>query len=103
MNAIKDNKDINLLFSDVIMPDNFDGYQLAQAAVELRPSLKAILTSGFTNKREDILANETGYTTDLARNILNKPYTQSELATAVRKTLDRKVTNRTLNSTKQTK
>ncbi len=85
---LDDNKDIDLLFSDIIMPGGMDGYQLALAAHKMRPSLKILLTSGFTKKREEYINGEKSYLIELASNLIDKPYTQSELAQAIRKILD---------------
>ncbi|MBT4890961.1 MAG: response regulator, partial [Rhodospirillales bacterium] len=85
---IEDNQDIDLLFSDIIMPGDLDGYQLAIAAQKKCPSLKALLTSGFTKKKEDYFSPDGSKYAELAANLLNKPYNQTELAKAVRNTLD---------------
>jgi len=39
---------VDLLFSDIVMPGGLDGRMLASEAVKLRPGLKVLLTSGFT-------------------------------------------------------
>lgn len=90
LKIIQDNQDIDLLFSDIIMPGELDGYQLAIAAQKIRPSLKALLTSGFTKKKEDYFSPDGSQYAKLAANLLNKPYNQSELAIAVRNILDGK-------------
>jgi len=68
---------VDLLFTDVSMP-GLDGYALAAAAKKLRPALKVLLTSGFTN-----LAAAGG---DEPRvlDLLSKPYRKEELALRVR-------------------
>ncbi len=80
---------IDLLFSDVIMPGNLDGYHLAIEAVNERPDLKVLLTSGFTRRREEFLNGEKRIASELAKTLLQKPYNMSELAIAVRHALDR--------------
>ncbi len=52
------------------------------------PALKVLLTSGFPKKRKEYADGEGGYLGSIARNILNKPYNDEELAFAVRRTLD---------------
>ncbi|PCI40260.1 MAG: hypothetical protein COB46_07240 [Rhodospirillaceae bacterium] len=84
LTIIKENPNINLLFSDVIMPGELDGYQLALAVHKAYPALKVLLTSGFTKKREEIINKDHS----LHTNLLSKPYNQSELAAAIRKALD---------------
>ena len=88
LKIIKDNPDIDLLFSDVIMPGELDGYQLAIAAKKTRPALKTLLTSGFTRKKEDFSSSDDSRFAELASKLLSKPYNQSELAKAVRNALD---------------
>ena len=39
---------IDLLFTDVVMPDGMTGYQLAAAARQLRPGLKVLFTTGYS-------------------------------------------------------
>jgi CheY-like chemotaxis protein len=44
--ALEANRDLDLLFADVIMPGGLAGRALADRAVQMRPSLKVLLTSG---------------------------------------------------------
>ena len=88
LEILKQDPSIDLVFSDVIMPGLLDGYQLAAEAQILRPGIKVLLTSGFTRKREEFL-NGKGNAAELARNLLHKPYSMDELATAIRQVLDR--------------
>ncbi|MEX0707167.1 MAG: response regulator, partial [Woeseia sp.] len=71
--------DFDLLFTDVIMPGAMDGVALAQQAIQSKPGLKVLLTSGFSKHR----LNERG---NFA--LLNKPYHEKQLADAVRQVLD---------------
>ena len=88
MHILNDQEKIDLLFCDVIMPGDMDGYQVALAAHEIHRSLKVLLTSGFTRKREENTYGEAPYLASLARNLLRKPYAYEDLANAVRRTLD---------------
>lgn len=81
---------IDLLFSDIVMPGDFDGYQLALSALKARPEIKILLTSGFTNHREKYINKEDTELLKLAENLLSKPYNHADLAHAIRKTLDDK-------------
>jgi hypothetical protein len=67
--------EIELLFSDVAMPNGMTGYELAAAARRERPGLKILLTSGFPAK--DILRRAA---LDRDIRVLQKPYDPSELA-----------------------
>lgn len=80
--------DIDLLFSDIIMPGKLDGYQLAKAAADLRPGLKILLASGFSNMGAAVFDEEHELLSALTRDLLNKPYNYTDLALSVRRTLD---------------
>lgn len=75
--------DIDLLFSDVVMPGNINGYELAEQAKEKYTHLKVLLASGFTNKA---IAHNAQAGFDA--NLLGKPYTHTELAKRIRALLD---------------
>ncbi len=89
LKILEDHQDIDLLFSDVIMPGGLDGYKLALAALKIHPALKILLTSGFTRRREEHANEKNAATAALAGNLLGKPYNRSELARAIRRTLDK--------------
>ena len=72
----------DLLFSDVVMPGEPDGYGLARIARERRPGIRVLLTSGFPG---DALSRD-GRADDLP--LLGKPYRKEELARALRAVLD---------------
>ena len=74
---------IDLLFSDVVMPGDINGYELAEQATASRPQLKVLLTSGYTQKA---LAHNGQ--ARFNANLLSKPYSQTGLAKRVRAMLD---------------
>ncbi|MCW8827209.1 MAG: ATP-binding protein, partial [Gammaproteobacteria bacterium] len=75
--------DIDLIFSDVVMPGGINGYELAEQALENRPELKVLLTSGYTGK-----ALAYNGQARFNASLLSKPYSQSELAKRIREILD---------------
>ncbi len=79
---------IDLIFSDIIMPGGIDGYQLAKAVHDKYPEIRVLLTSGFTNNREEKINQNDRFLSTLAANLLNKPYNKIELATHLRQVLD---------------
>jgi CheY-like chemotaxis protein len=83
LDTLKDNDEIDLLFSDVVMPGGMNGYELAKQATAIKPDLKVLLTSGFTSKAitHDGLAR-------FSRHMLSKPYRKSDLARRIRMVLD---------------
>ncbi|MCG8493373.1 MAG: ATP-binding protein, partial [Sneathiellales bacterium] len=46
--VLNENPDIDILFSDVIMPNGLDGFQLALKARNVIPDIKVLLASGYT-------------------------------------------------------
>jgi PAS domain S-box-containing protein len=74
---------IDLLFTDIIMPGGMSGYELAQNAMTRQPSLKVLLTSGFT---ETNLNGNGGLLPKMQ--LLTKPYRKADLARALRKALE---------------
>jgi len=88
MEKLTENRDVDLLFSDIIMPGDLDGYQLAKQAHETYPDLKILLTSGFTKNHEQYVKGSDPYLSKLAFNLLTKPYSRAELASKLRKMLD---------------
>ena len=81
-------QDIDLMFCDVIMPGDLDGYQLASTAHAAYPALRIQLTSGFAKKREEQAGAADSYLAGLTRNLLSKPYSAQELALSIRRALD---------------
>ena len=71
--------EIDVLFSDVIMPGGMNGAQLAIEARRIRPGLKVLLTSGYT---AEALTKEHGMPDDLE--VLPKPYRHEDLANKLR-------------------
>ena len=77
-------KEIDLLFTDLIMPNGIDGEELLKRAHLLRPGLKALFTSGYSEHFLQSRGNA-----DASVPLLNKPYRVQKLSEAVRKALDR--------------
>ena len=88
LRALTRQPDIDLLFSDVVMPGERDGYQLAEACRAVRPELKVLLTSGFGTPRDGTADDIDGRLAAQSAAFLSKPYSRAGLAGAVRKTLD---------------
>jgi len=88
LQLITETPNLDLLFCDVVMPGDMNGYELAIQSRETRPDLKVLLTSGFTDKFEKKLGNKDEYIKFLTTQLLVKPYNQSSLAIAIRNMLD---------------
>ena len=74
----------DLLFTDVIMPGSINGRQLADEARRLRPSLRVLYTSGYT---ENAIVHHGRL--DPGVLLLAKPYRKADLARMVRVALTR--------------
>lgn len=86
LRRVSEGTKIDLLLSDVVMPEDHNGFQLASEVTQIRPSIRVLLTSGFSKFKGIEPADEESRW--LADNILTKPYNRQELATSVRKVLD---------------
>jgi CheY-like chemotaxis protein len=74
---------VDLLFTDLIMPKGMSGQELLTRARALRPALKALFTSGYSEQFiKDRGATEEGVA------LLSKPYRSQNLAEAMRNALD---------------
>ncbi len=82
---LSSNKNIQMLFSDVVMPGSLNGYELAEKATKINPNIKILLTSGFT--LQNISQSNLKH---FSNNLLSKPYRKNELAERVRLVLDEK-------------
>ncbi|NOX09138.1 MAG: PAS domain S-box protein [Gammaproteobacteria bacterium] len=78
---ILENESIDLLLSDVIMPE-MDGYELAAIVEEKYPEIKILLASGFNDERHRNMVNE-----NLSNNLLHKPYNSQTLLKKIRNLL----------------
>jgi CheY-like chemotaxis protein len=77
--AILESKEpIDLLLTDIIMPEGMSGRELAEAARQLRPGLRILFVTGYSDGSSD----------DSERHVLRKPYDRRSLASAVRAALD---------------
>jgi CheY-like chemotaxis protein len=74
---LSDDEPVTLLFTDINMPDGPNGLELARQAVELRPGLRVLYTSGGQTDGMIALFVEGAA-------FLPKPYTLEQLIEAVR-------------------
>jgi CheY-like chemotaxis protein len=75
---------IDLLFTDIALPDGIDGEELATAVRRLCPAMPVLFTSGYTERR---LGDAAG--PEQRNGMIAKPYTRGELAVKLRALLDR--------------
>jgi PAS domain S-box-containing protein len=80
--AVLEAENVDLLFTDVVMPGGMDGFALAEAAVIRQPDIKVVITSGFP---------QTRYADEMQQRefpLLSKPYRKGNLAQLIRAVLD---------------
>ena len=81
LDLLRQSGDIDLLFTDVVMPGGMFGPELARQALQLRPELKVLFTSGYSQNpvsAPDAIGD--------AR-ILTKPFRRRDLAAMLRSAL----------------
>ncbi len=82
LSIIDGDAEIDLLFTDVIMPGPLNGRQLADEAARRRPGLRTLFTSGYT---ENAIVHHGRLDSGVL--LLAKPYRKSELARMIRTAL----------------
>jgi signal transduction histidine kinase/ActR/RegA family two-component response regulator len=75
--------EIDLVFTDVVMPGPVNGRQLAERARRIKPGIKILFTSGYT---ENAIVHNGQL--DPGLELLSKPYDVTLLAAKVRRVLD---------------
>ena len=75
---------IDLLFTDVVMPDGMSGPALVKEIKSLRPMVRVLYTSGYT---ENAIIHQGKL--DEGVELLQKPYRRNSLAKRVRAVLDK--------------
>jgi CheY-like chemotaxis protein len=73
---IESQADLDLLFSDIVMPGEMNGYELACWARETRLGLKCLLTTGADDSQRNRV--------DQSIPVLRKPYTEKMLRDTIR-------------------
>ncbi len=78
LKVLEGSPSIDILFSDVIMPNGMNGVELARKAREMRPTLKILLASGYPMSALPSEGLGTGVS------FISKPYRWTELADKLR-------------------
>jgi CheY-like chemotaxis protein len=79
LTVLRGREPIDLLFTDVIMPGSINGRELSIEALKLRPGLKVLFTSGYTENAIDHDGR-----LDHGVQLLKKPYRRADLASMLR-------------------
>jgi CheY-like chemotaxis protein len=83
LDILDSGEEIDLLFTDIVMPGGVNGKELAIKARCKRPDLKVLFTSGFTGNS---LAN--GGELEPCDTLLSKPYRNHDLAKVLHRILN---------------
>jgi CheY-like chemotaxis protein len=79
LSVLRSSDPVDLLFTDVIMPGSMNGRELSIEALKLRPALKVLFTSGYT---ENAMNQDGRLDSDVL--LLAKPYSRADLARMIR-------------------
>jgi PAS domain S-box-containing protein len=82
LDAIRAGSGFALMLTDVVMPGGMNGYELALEAEKIRPEIKVVFTSGYT----DLAAH--GLRAGRKGPLLSKPYSKRDLGRTIRAALD---------------
>lgn len=84
LSKLQEHDDIDLMFSDVVMPGGMNGFDLAQAAQSMKPSLKIVHTSGYP-KGAMVHQDEPRFKEGF---IIMKPYRREDLQKIIKDALE---------------
>jgi PAS domain S-box-containing protein len=82
---LQEDPDIDLMFSDIVMPGGMNGFDLAQAAGGMRPDIKIVHTSGYP-KGAMVHQDEPRFRQGF---IIMKPYRREELQRIIQDAFDK--------------
>jgi CheY-like chemotaxis protein len=83
LRIVETRPDVDLLFTDIIMPGGMNGRQLADEALKIRPGLKVLFTSGYT---QNAIVHHGRLDPDVY--FLPKPFRRRDLAAKIRQVLE---------------
>jgi signal transduction histidine kinase/CheY-like chemotaxis protein len=85
MDLLRGGEEVDLLFTDIMLPGQRSGFDLADQAVQAAPGLKILYTSGFV---DDVVKHHGTLSLSLNTHLLTKPYSRRDLARKVRDVLN---------------
>ena len=85
LSMLQEHIDVDLMFSDVVMPGGMNGFDLAQAAISMKPELKVVHTSGYP-KGAMVHQDEPRFKEGF---IIMKPYRREDLQKIIKDALER--------------
>jgi CheY-like chemotaxis protein len=82
LDVLEQDPTVDLLFTDIVMPGEMNGFRLAEQAREKHPGLKVLFTSGYT--RDALPLADTSTPDSL---VLTKPFGVTQLFEALKRLL----------------
>ena len=82
LQKLREHPDIDMLFTDIVMPGGMSGWELADKAREIRPGLPVVFSTGYALEMPVEKGRAPGKSI-----MLNKPYRKAELAERLREAL----------------
>jgi CheY-like chemotaxis protein len=79
LRLLKTRENVDLLFTDIMMPGGLNGISLAKRAKLLRPSLKILYATAYSDLRAQVIENYG--------KVIRKPYPIAELDSEIRRAL----------------
>ena len=79
LRVLADNRDVDVLFTDINMPGDMDGLALAECVHQLHPKVELVITSGKRVIADSALPDEGTF--------LRKPYGYDELTQVIERKL----------------
>ena len=79
---LRTNPEIDMLFTDIVMPGGMSGWEVAELALQMRPGLPTVFTSGYAL---EALVDQGR--APMKSIVLTKPYRKAELAHRLREAL----------------
>jgi len=83
LRLVEDGAPIDLLLSDVVLPGDANGPELAREILRRRPGIKVLFTSGYSDRAASLLPPA-----QIAAQLLQKPFHKAALAARIREALD---------------
>lgn len=82
LRQLTDHPEVELLFTDILMPGDLHGFDLARRARQIKPDIKLLYTSGYA------LAAAIGKSMPIEEaRMVNKPYRLDQLIDEIRRAL----------------
>ncbi|QQQ19111.1 response regulator [Brevundimonas vitis] len=82
LQVLEAEQDIDMLFTDIVMPGGMNGVTLAHEVRRRRPEISILLTTGWADRALDNEEDRSGF------DLIGKPYRRGDLARKVRTLLD---------------